>query len=182
MKRLSEDLKRMLNALALQDAAENLPLRGKLAALGIRGGEVEASPAPHDTPPPPRRVALLSDGTDIEGILDYTLDACQRQQATLDLVLYGAAKASAERMRGLLQRRGIAHELIMLGEENVDALAEYIYTRRSLVYLVAPADDRLAMELTEELLPSRGNRLHLPMVLVERQLQAHPRINRINAA
>jgi hypothetical protein len=178
MKRLSEDLKRMLNALALQDAADFLPMRDKLSVLGLNGGKDKVA---QDLPPtPPRRVAVLSDGGDSDGVLQYALDACQRQQASLDLVLYGEAREQAEEIRTQLQRRGIAHEIILLGEHSVEALTEYLHARRTLTYLVAPADDRLALQLTEEATPHRGGRLHLPMVLVDRTPQS--RINRINAA
>ena len=181
MKRLSADLKRMLNALALQDAAEYLPTRDKIQALGVDlGSPGSSSGTPDLPPPPPRRVALLSDGGDIEGMLRYTLDACERQQATLDLVLYGKGREGVAKLRARLQRQQIAHEVIVLGEESVDALAEYLCVRRTLVYLVAPTDDPLALQLTEEVVPSRGGRMHLPMVLIDRN--QHSRINRINAA
>ncbi len=178
MKRLSEDLKRMLNALALQDAADFLPMRDKLSALGQQGGKSRV--AQDLPPPPPRRVAVLSDGGDSEGVLQYALDACQRQQASLDLVLYGQAREQVEEIRTQLQRRGIAHEIILLGQQSVEALAEYLNARRTLTYLVAPADDRLALQLTEGATPHRGGHRHLPMVLVDRTPQS--RINRINAA
>lgn len=181
MKRLSENLKQMMNALALQDAADFLPRSRKLEMLEIGVQPVTAAKVPQPLPPtPPRRVALLSDGVNITEVLQYALEACQRQQATLDLVLYGKAKEQALLLRTQLQARGLAHELILLGEESIDALTEYLSLRRTLVYLIAPADDHLALALTEQVLPSRGGRLHLPVVLVDRC--HHSRANRIDAA
>lgn len=176
MKHLSADLKRMLNTLALQDTAEYPPAARMQGALGSD----DACPArPHDFPSP-RRVALLGDGGVIDGVLQYAVECCKRQQATLDLVLYGKGRAQASRLRSQLERRGIAHELILLGEQSVDALAEYLCARRTLAYMLAPSDDPLARQLTEEVMPGRSGHLHLPMVLVDRSIQS--RINRINAA
>jgi hypothetical protein len=177
MKRLSENIKQMMNTLALQDAADFLP-GGRTRLMQQAGGHLPASSdLPREcTPAPVRRVALLSDGININEVLLYALEACQRQQATLDLVLYGKAKEQVPLFRGQLQARGIAHELILLGTESVDALSEYLSLRRTLIYLIAPADDPLALELTEQVLPSRGGRLHLPVVLVDRNRhsQIHP--------
>jgi hypothetical protein len=182
MKGLSENLKQMMNALALQDAADYLPMSQKLEMLGVGGGRPGGARARVEpaVAPAPRRVALLCDGVKIGGVLHYALAACQRQQATLDLVLYGSARGQSEALRAPLQRRGIAHELILLGEESVEALTEYLCLRRTLIYLIAPADDHLARELTEQVIPSRGGRPQLPVVLVERN--RHARITPLNAA
>lgn len=178
MKRLSEDLKRMLNALALQDAAEFLPMQDKLTSVGTQaGGRVDGAAQKQLSP---RRVAVLSDGGNSSEVLEYALNACQRQQASLDLVLYGEGRKQAEEIRNQLRRRGIAHEIILLGKQSLEALADYLTARRKLAYLVAPADDELARQLTEETSPLPSGRLNLPMVLVDRNPLS--RINRINAA
>jgi hypothetical protein len=182
MKRLSESLKQMINALALQNAADYLPMSRKLEMLGVGNGKPVSlrTSEQHDLSPP-RRIALLSDGVNIGEVLHYTVEACLRQRATLDLVLYGKARERNEELRAQLQRRGITHELILLGEESVDALSEYLCLRRTLVYLIAPADDHLALELTEQAIPSRGGRTHLPVVLVDRN-HHHSQVNPVNAA
>lgn len=188
MKRLSKDLKQMLNALALQDVADYLPMREKLDRLGVCDGNPDDAnvtrPQPLSTPAT-RRVALLSNGVDISGVLQYALEQCRRQRATLDLVLYGRAKeqAKVERLQAALEYCGVAHEVIMLGRESADALSEYLCLRRTLVYLVAPADDPLALTLTEELIPSRSGCTHLPIVLIDRNYPPlTPHITRIHAA
>ncbi len=188
MKRLSKDLKQMLNALALQDVADYLPMSQKLDLLGVGSSKPSNARVTEPealSPPPPRRVALLSNGVDISGVLRYALEQCRRQKATLDLVLYGKAKEEAEvdRLQASLEYCGVAHEVIMLGRESADALSEYLCLRRTLVYLVAPADDPLALKLTEELIPSRSGYTHLPIVLIDRN--SPPLVNsnaRIHAA
>ncbi len=180
MKRLTEDLKRMLSALALQDAGDFLPMRDKLFALGMGSGQEKNRISQEVPPPPTRRVAVLSDGENSEGVLQYALNACQRQQASLDLVLYGAARSQAEDIRLHLCQRSIDHEIILLGNESVETLFEYLSARRNLIYLVAFSDDQLARQLAEEVAPHRGGRLHLPMVMVDNNSQ--PQINHIHAA
>ena len=174
MKRLTEDLKRMLNALALQDAGDFLPMRDKMHALngGVLPPQGEA-----------RRVALLSDGRDSNEALHYALNACGNQQASLDLVLYGEARNQVEELRQQLQGSAIAYEIILLGKQSVASLGDYLNSRHSLTYLVASADDPLALELTKESSPHLGGRLHLPMVLVDRSPQSGiSRLDSVNAA
>lgn len=178
MKPLSEGLKQMLNAIALQDAADFLSMRGKLSRLSMgESGPIGCQAGPL---PAPRRVAMLSDGNSSNEVLQFALEACQRQQASLDLVLYGEAREQAEEIHSQLQRRGFAHEIILLGPKSLEALSEYLTARRALIYLVAPADDILAIQLAKEPPLHRGGNLHLPMVLVDGA--PHSRINHINAA
>lgn len=172
MKRLSENLKRILNALALQDAGEFLSTNSKLDMLGVGTGNPDATTAEsRRAAPPRRRVALLSDGENIEGILQYALEACQRQKATLDLVLHGIGKQMSEKLRDQIMAHDVVHEMILLGEESVSALVEYLNLRRSLFYVIAPADDRLALELTQRVAPAPGGLMYLPIVLVDRKQQ-----------
>ncbi len=178
MKRLTEDLKRMLNALAMQDVADYLPMRDKMNALAGGPNEWQGYMAGNQ-PPVSRRVAVLSDGRGSNEALHYALDACKNQSASLDLVLYGEAREQVEELRTQLERSGIAYEIILLGKQSVASLTDYMNTRRTLTYLIAPADDPLALELTEESSPHQGGRLHLPMVLVDRTPKS--RINRINS-
>ncbi len=182
MKRLTDDLKRMLSAMALQDAADYPPMRDKMGGLGFsepkRGAHL-----PGGGPRPSRRVALLSDGQDSNGPLHYALNACSNQQASLDLVLYGEAREQVEELRHQLQSSGIAYELILLGKQSMESLVDYLNSRHSLAYLVASADDALALELTQENSPHIDGRLHLPMVLVDRSPKVGiNRLNSINAA
>lgn len=180
MKPLSESLKQMMNALALQNAADYLPMSRKLELLGVENSKPVTPRSSEEEPlSPPRRIALLSDGVNIDQLLNYALGACLRQRATLDLVLYGKGRGQSEELRAQLQRRGITHELILLGEESIEALSEYLCLRRTLVYLIAPADDHLARELTEQLIPNRGGRTHLPVVLID---HLPSQTNPVNAA
>ncbi|MDH5785038.1 MAG: hypothetical protein OEZ16_05430 [Chromatiales bacterium] len=182
MKRLTEDLKRMLNALALQDAADYLPMREKMRALGGSDSDM-AGQKPGEDPPPQRRVALLSDGGDSNEALQFALNACANQRATLDLVLYGVARDQIEELRQQLQAADLAYEIILLGEKNIHSLIDYLDSRRSLTYLIASADNSLALKLTKENSPHQGGRLHLPMVLVDPSSRAKiNRINSVNAA
>ncbi len=182
MKRLSKELKQMLNALAHQDAGEFLTMRDKLNILDVKG-TVGSEGASHEASSARiRRIAMLSDGGDSSKALHYALNACKRQQASLDLVLHGAAARQAGEIRSLLHGHDIASEVVLLGEQSVKALSEYLHSRRNLSSLVASTGDPLALELTEEVLPRRGGRMHLPLVLIDNARTPHRHTNRINAA
>lgn len=169
MKRLSENLKQMLNALAIQDAVDPLPTNSKTAMPGGGGDTPDfVTAGPELLPAQPRRVAMLSDGKDIDGVLEYALEACRRQQASLDLVLHGIGKQVADKLRERIMGQGILHEMILLGDESVTSLVEYLNLRRSLFYVIAPADDHLVLELTEKVLPGHSGWMYLPIVLVDR--------------
>lgn len=166
MKPLSHDMKRMLNTLAYRHAGEYATAdKGAVAAGAVRA----------------RRVALLSDGESIDRVLQFAIEASQRQQASLDLVLYGQARQLFAEMRQELKRRQVEHEVILLGDVSMDSLVEYLTLRRGLFYLIAPSDDVLAQAFTETVLPSHGSRLFLPVVLVDRKRQLPPhQVSRIN--
>ncbi len=181
MKRLTEDLKNMLNALALQDVADYLPMRDKMQALAFN--EPQRSVQRFQAPAASRRVALLSDGHNSNETLRYALNTCSNQQASLDLVLYGEARNQVEELRHQLQGSGIAYEIILLGKQSVESLSDYLNSRHSLTYLVASTDDPLALKLTKESSPHMGGRLHLPIVLVDRSPKnTINRLNSVNAA
>ncbi len=169
MRKLSEDFRRMLDALAHQDAAEYLPMRDKYRQLGIVQPRVPAADGAAESAATRRRVALLGDGRAAGGHLDYAIDACRRQRAGLDIVLHGAATrkpAHPQELSERLRRQGIDARVVKLESGNVQALNEYVSQHPSLLLVVAPAADALARAFTESTL-SRGQRLYVPMVMIQ---------------
>ena len=173
LKRLTKIMKQMLNGLAAQDAGEYLTMNQKLQVLGLPidpatnissdGAKVVMS-----SKIPLSRVALLNDERDPGAALQFAFEACKRQSAELDIVQHGPDTTNSTSMATEAKQFGIACELIQLGSGGVDSLAEYISSRRGLVYLVTASDDHLALTLSEQFVPRKWGYMHVPMVMVDR--------------
>jgi len=170
MAKLREDIKRMLSALAYQDADEYLSSHEKMKILGY-GPEVnteQSLPArkiAKRTVSP--RIALIIDGQGPGAPLAYTIDACQRQDAQVDLLLHGAIDTkSIIKIENRILQAGLDYQCIQVGMKAIDDIIEYIFSESTLIYLVATSDDVVVRELIEEVLPKRGLRIPVPLVLI----------------
>ncbi len=169
MKKLSDDLKRMLTGLAHQDVGEFLPMRDKMKALGY-GQENREKPLKVLTKSATtsKRIAFISDGRGLGTPLDYAIDACLRQDARIDLLFHGSMDAhSVSMLEKRVQQAGLAYQSITLGKKTVDCILDYIYNHPSLIFLVSMPDDTAAKTLIEDVIPKRGGRIHVPLVLIE---------------
>jgi len=171
MSKLSDDLKRMLAGLACQEAGEFLPMQQKMAMLATeRTDPVAADSRPVRAVPRPatHRIALISDGRGLGAPLDYAMEAALRQGARVDLLVHGTFDArSLDAMTGRLGASGIPFQVIRLGVDTVEDIATYICNHPSLIFLVAMPDDSAARTLVEEVIPRRGGRMPVPLVLIE---------------
>jgi hypothetical protein len=171
MKKLTEDLKRMLAGLASQDAGDFLPLEQKMQVIhsGASSSKPAAPVAGMQAPSPvPRRIAVLVKRGDPGEALAYALEACCRLNAQLDVLYHGPMGTAG--MAGLkvrLQHAGVTYRHIDLPEPAVSGIEDYIYNHLSLIYLVAAADDPVVTRLVEETLPTRRKPLPVPLVLIE---------------
>jgi len=171
MKSLSNTLKKMLAGLAHQDAGEYLSAHEKMEILGYaqeprkRSSEVYRNAAAR---PVSKRIALISDGRGFGAPLDYTIDACLRQDAQIDLLVHGAIDTkSISSLEKQIQQAGLDCRHVRLGVHVVDDIVEYIYHQPSLIFLVAMPDDTAARVLIEEVIPRHGGRIPVPLVLIE---------------
>jgi hypothetical protein len=173
MAKLSDDLKKMLAGLAHQDAGEFLSMHDKMRVLGC-GPEAREKPlaAPRKVVrrPATKRIALISDGRGLGAPLDYAIDACLRQDAQIDLLVHGAIDTETiSVLEKQVQQAGLDCQTIQLGVHVVDDIVEYIFDHPSLIFLVAMPDDAAARVIIEEVIPKRGGRIPVPLVLIESQ-------------
>jgi len=170
MIKLSDDLKKILSGLAHQDAGEFLPMRDKMKALGL-GLEtrVKSSPSRNVARKPAiHRIALISDGRGAGAPLSYAIDACSRQGAKIDLLTHGAVDmASISAIEKQIRTAGLEYHHIQLGMKPVDDVIDYICNHPALIFLVAMPDDETVKVLIEEVIPKRGGRIPVPLVLIE---------------
>ena len=178
MKRLSDGLKKMLAGLAHQDAGEFLSMSEKMKVLGY-GSETKGMPlaAPRKVVRRPiaKRIALISDGRGLGAPLDYAIDACLRQDARMDLLIHGAIDTKSIRaLEKQVQQAGLDCRRIQLGVNVVDDIFDYIFNHPSLIFVVAMPDDAVSRVLIEEVIPKRGGRIPVPLVLIEEHTSARP--------
>lgn len=169
--KLSKELKRILTGLAYQDADEFLSMRDKMNTLG-HGSVTDKKPLQASRKVAKssvnKTIALLSDGTGIGAPLDYAIDAGLRQEARIDLLVHGAV--DIEQISALEKRvaqTGLECKRIQLSVNVIDSIVEYICNHPSLIFVVAVSDDHVAKTLIEEVIPQRGGRVSVPLVLIE---------------
>jgi len=170
MKKLTEDLKRMLDGLASQDAGDYLSMDEKLRRIGRHAGsdvqhaEQSAVLQPTGTP---RRIAVVINKGSTDAAFSHALQACQRLDAHLDLLLLGPV--SRERVAQLevaIRRAGVAFQSVYMTGPVAHGVAEYTKRHYSLIYLVAAVDDPDIAEMVEEVQPARRGYLPVPLVLI----------------
>jgi hypothetical protein len=170
MKRLSKDLKRMLAGLAYQDAGDYLSTPEKISLLGCPDRQPAAASMQHLTEvnrPVTRYIALLSDGRGEDTQLEYAIEAAQRQQAQIDLLLHGCGnERRISNLERRLQQADIPYRSIWLVEPVVEDLLNYLVRQTSLIFLVAMSGDEMARVLLEEVIPKRGEHITVPMVMI----------------
>lgn len=166
MKRLNDELKRILDGLASQDAGEYLTMDEKLRFVGE--GKQTPPPVPERAPAPPaRRIAVVLNKGDTNAALHHALQACQRLGARLDVLVNApAGHEHMARLKATIQRAGIAFQVVTLSGPMAWSIADYAERSRSLVYLVAAVDDPDVGELVEETLPAHRRNLPVPIVLI----------------
>lgn len=172
MKKLTKDIKRILSALAYQDAAEFLPMRKKLEIFGV-GTSKPKTPGPKPVvttrmEPAPKRVALIIHKHAIQATFDYAQQACVRLGAQLDLLFAGPAKtADVDAMEKRLRHEGLAVQRFNLPDNLAKGIENYIQRHPSVVYLVAAQNNPIVREYVEHAASLQGVRLPMPLVLIE---------------
>lgn len=175
MKKLTEDLKRMLTGLAYQNAGEMLPMHDKLKAFGV---EIEPKVEPKHVvsnaarvlrPLPTRkRIAIISDGYGVENLIDYALHTFSWFGAQFDLLFHGPADSKwADDVMRQLRRKGVVYHRVELSDNTVKDIAAYIQNQHLLLYILAQPNDLVVNELMKEEALKKGMQPAIPMVLIE---------------
>jgi hypothetical protein len=148
MIKLSEDLKQMLTGLAYQDAGDFLSIREKMKVLGDDPENHKEMMTPSLGFEPRqivKSIALVSDGRGLEAPLDYAIDACQRKNAKIDLLVHGTSNAeNTSAIERKIQNSGVSYQRIQLEATALNSIIEYIVKHPSLLYLIAMPYDEVA--------------------------------------
>ncbi len=178
MTKLSDSLKKMLTGLAHQDAGEFMTMHDKMRVLG-QGSETRNKPS---TPLSSvsnmlatQRIALISDARGLDAPLSYAIDACQRQEATIDLLIHGTTDVeNLSNIEKRIKEAGIICHRIQLGTRPVDGVIEYISNHPGLIFMVSMPDDGVAKLLMEEVIPKQGAGINVPLVLIDDPASEYP--------
>ena len=111
---------------------------------------------------------MISDGRGERAPLDYAIDACSRQGAMIDLLVHGVVDpTSISALENRIRAADLDCHRIQLGMNPGDDIVDYIRSQPSLIFLVASSDDDVAKVLIVDVIPRRGRRVPVPLVLIE---------------
>lgn len=139
MKRLADQIKQALDALAYADVGEPMGRRAKYAALNPK----QASPALPANAHPPRKAIALGVGASLpEEVMAYISGACRRMQADLLLIAEDADRVRALLAPYLDDLRGIQCQTEELPGATRRAVANVLRQRSNILFAVTgTADD-----------------------------------------
>lgn len=171
MKRLKQTLSQMMNGLGAQYAGEYLSDEQKYEVLGLDKGAV-ASLDRHGKGPgrlsnTTRRIALLTDGQNAEAAIQFAIDNCKCQSASLDIIVYGANSDELTRPSQMAERAGIRNESIRINCDEPDTLVDFLASRRGLLYLVTANEDKMVKQFSKRPHYRLRDLIPVPMVMVD---------------
>ncbi|SCZ65726.1 hypothetical protein [Thiohalomonas denitrificans] len=166
MKRITEDLRRALAAMACSEAGEFLSPLQKASVLDSRKRS-PAAVAVNRSHLRGRRLALATGGTGSPRAFDYALQCCRQLEAALDVISLNECIYEMDPSRSAeLQAHGIQWRSLALDGEPLNALAGYLRNNVQPLFLVAdetgfPATELLTGRVKKALWPS-----HIPLVVI----------------
>jgi hypothetical protein len=178
MKKLSDNLKQMLNGLAHQCDGEFLPMHDKMSALGFQSDTTKSSSISSKRAKQMaviQRIALITDGRGLGAPLNYVIDASQHQEAKIDLLIHGTTDAdNISALEQSIEEAGLVSNRIQIGTQPVDGVMEYISNHPGLVFMVAMPDNCVAKKLMEDVIPKQGASIPVPLVLIDDPAAGYP--------
>ena len=171
MIKLTQELKRMLNALAFADAGEYLTLRQKTECLEQKPGASNAIQATTPTPVHPtseRQQVALYMGSELPAdMMHYVVQTCGRLKHGLTVLTFqtdGAARALLSPYTDELAAAGINMKTILLTGDPVSGLARYLRRHPEVAFLACKETGYLGRSFLNGTQPQ--DILPVPVVLV----------------
>jgi len=171
MVKLTEEIKRMLNALAFADAGEYLTLRQKTAYLNRNTDTADAiqtdTPAPAQPAAERRQVALYMGSELPADMMHYVVQTCGRLKHGLTVLTFqsdSAARALLAPYADELADAGIAMKIVLLTGEPVSGLARYLRRHPEVAFLACKETGYLGRGFLNG--TQRQDILPVPVVLV----------------
>ena len=143
MKKLTEAMKQMLDALAFANAGDNLSLRQKSEVLVKSTSKIDKAPSPvvakqTRSRSSARRVALyLGSELPVE-VMDYVISTCASLKHELTVLTFqseNAGMALLEPHQQALTEAGVEMELVTLNGDPLSGLARYLRGHSEIAFL-----------------------------------------------
>lgn len=170
MSTLTEDIKRMLSALAFADAGEYLTLPQKDRVLKQGGGAVRAPTVTADTakPAPARQQVALYMGSELPGdMMNYVIQTCSRLRHGLTVLTFqpgSTARRLLDPYADALESAGITMQVVTLSGDPVEELARYLRRHPEVAFLACNETGYLGRSFLSG--AQRQDVLPVPVVLV----------------
>lgn len=168
--KLTQDIKRMLNALAHANAGENLTRRQKSRAFADTPAQpAQASPAPADAPAAKPRTQLgLYLGSEVSSdIMQYVMQTCARLRHGLTVLSFQSeaeVQAILAPYQEMLSGAGIELQVVELSGEPPAALSRALRRRPEVAFLVCNESGYFGHGLLSHTQRNAG--IPVPVVLV----------------
>lgn len=171
MIKLTEEIKRMLNALASADAGEYLTLRQKMDYLNQKAGADNpiqaAAPVPTQATSERQQVALYMGSELPADMMHYVVQTCGRLKHGLTVLTFqsdSAARALLSPYADELATAGIAMTTVLLTGDPVSGLARYLRRHPEVAFLACKETGYLGRSFLNG--TQRQDILPVPVVLV----------------
>ncbi len=171
MIKLTEEIKRMLNALAFADAGEYLTPRQKTVYLNRTAGGVDAIQADTSVLEPATRerkqVALYMGSELPADMMHYVVQTCGRLKNGLTVLTFQSdskARALLAPYAGELEDAGISMKIVLLTGDPVSGLARYLRRHPEVVFLACKETGYLGRSFLNG--TQRQDTLPVPVVMV----------------
>ena len=172
MKKLSETVKQMLDALAYAHAGEYLTSRKKSQILAQGSGTIPkapqiSEPVKTDTGSHARRVALYLGSELPPEVMEYVVQTCARLKHQLTVLTFeseNTGRALLEPHRKALDEVGVKVKLVTLGGGSISDLARYLRSHPEIAFLVCKDSGYLGRSYLNG--RQRDNALPIPVVIV----------------
>lgn len=171
MIKLTQELKRMLNALAFADAGELLTLRQKTNYLSQKPGADDAiqaaTPAPIQSKGERQQVALYMGSELPADMMHYVVQTCGRLKHGLTVLTFqsdSAARALLSPYADELAEAGISMKTVLLTGDPVSGLASYLRRHPEVAFLACKETGYLGRSFLNG--TQRQDVLPVPVVLV----------------
>lgn len=171
MTKLTEELKRMLNALAFADAAEYLTPRQKIAYLNSKSASdniVQAETAEQTQATSDRQQVALYMGSELPAdMMHYVVQTCGRLKHGLTVLTFqsdSAARALLSPYADELANAGISMKTVLLTGDPLSGLARYLRRHPEVAFLACKETGYLGRSFLNG--TQRQDILPVPVVLV----------------
>ncbi len=170
MSKLTDDIKRMLSALAFADAGEylTLPQKDRLLKQGTSVEITAAATAERSQPARARQQVALYMGSELPAdIMQYVVQTCARLKHGLTVLTFqpdSTAQALLDPYTDILKSEGIAMQVVSLSGDPVSGLARYLRRHPEVAFLACNETGYLGRSFLNG--SQRQDTLPVPVVLV----------------